>query len=216
VTRSLIPDLASPVPIASTLPEIFRTYDDRLIELTEALDEVIAPVWMVLDCFDAYLDPTTAPLDFVHMLAGWLGFPVDHNWSESQTRRLVASAIQLHRSTGTVEGLRRLVTAYTGVEPEISDSGGSIWSSTAGADQPGSADPAVSVLVELPEGQALDGARLSRFIAANLPAHVAVSVDVRRGAKTAAAVTDLGPDDEDEADEVSPAEAADPEGENDP
>jgi phage tail-like protein len=185
VTRALVPDLPTPVPLGSMLPDIYRRHDDNVLRFTEALDEVLAPIWLALDCYEAYLDPMLAPLDFVELLAGWVGFPLDRNWSPAQTRRLVAHAVELYRRRGTRRGIEELVRAYTGVVPVVEDSGGTVASEDPGGAAPGSAEPAVRVLVELPEQTAADLTRLTRLIAANVPAHVRVSVEIRRSADVA-------------------------------
>jgi phage tail-like protein len=184
-SRALVPDLPTPVPLGSLLPDIYRRHDDNIGRFTEALDQVLAPIWLVLDCYDAYLDPMLAPLDFVELLAGWVGFPLDRNWSPAQTRRLVAMAVELYRRRGTRRGLEDLVRAYTGVVPVVEDSGGTAWSEQPGGAAPGSPEPAVRVRVELPEQTPADLARLTRLIAANVPAHVSVSVEIRRSADVA-------------------------------
>ena len=47
--------------------------EDPVVQLLlGALDEVLAPIISVLDCFDAYLDPRLAPLDFVDYMSSWL------------------------------------------------------------------------------------------------------------------------------------------------
>ncbi len=184
MTRALVDGLPSPVPIGSMLPDVFQRYDENILTFASALDEVIAPVWLVLDCYDAYIDPMLAPLDFLGLLSSWVGFPIDRNWSDEQTRRLIATAVELYRWRGTSRGLSELVRAYTGVEPEVIDSGGSTWSLEPGAAAPGSAEPSVRVIVSLPADVPSDLERLTRLIAANVPAHVAVTVEVRRGGDT--------------------------------
>lgn len=189
----MVADLPSPVPIGSLLPDLYQRRDGNIMVLTEALDEVLAPVWLVLDCFDSYLDPLLAPLDFVEMLAAWTGFEIDQNWSEEQTRRLVATAVELYRWRGTKTGLTQLVVAYSGVEPVIDDSGGTIWSASPGGEPPGTPDQAVRVTVELPADTATDLARLTRLIASYVPAHVHVSVEIRRTSAPARATTSPPP-----------------------
>jgi phage tail-like protein len=191
--RALVEDLAVPVPLGSLLPDLYRRHDDNVLRFTEALDEVVAPVWLVLDNYDAHLDPLLAPLDLVELVAGWVGFPLDRNWSPAQTRRLVATAVELYRRRGTRRGIEDLVKAYTGVVPTISDSGGTTWSTEPGSRPPGAAEPSVRVLVELPEQAPADLAQLTRLIAANVPAHVGVSVEIRRSAAVAPIVEPTEP-----------------------
>jgi phage tail-like protein len=181
--------------MGSLLPEVFRRYDENIIAFTDALDEVLAPVWLAIDCYDAYIDPHLAPADFLEMLSEWVGFPLDRNWSEEQMRRLVASAVELYRWRGTKRGLIELVRAYTGVEPEVIDSGGTVSSDRPGTAPQGSADASVRVVVDLPAGTASDLARLTRLIASSVPAHVNVTVEVRRESGTTQVVAaELEPD----------------------
>jgi phage tail-like protein len=181
--------------MGSLLPEVFRRYDENIIAFTDALDEVLAPVWLAIDCYDAYIDPRLAPDDFLEMLSGWVGFPLDRNWSDEQMRRLVASAVELYRWRGTKRGLVELVRAYTGVEPEVIDSGGTAFSDRPGTAPQGSADASVRVVVDLPAGTASDLARLTRLIASSVPAHVNVTVEVRRASGTTQVVAaELEPD----------------------
>jgi phage tail-like protein len=180
----MVAGLDSPVPLGTLLPDVFKRYDENIITFCDALDEVIAPVWLVLDNYESYIDPMLAPTDFLGLLAGWVAFPIDRNWSDEQTRRLVATAVQLYRWRGTRRGLVELVKAYAGVEPQVIDSGGATWSAEPGATAPGTPEPAVRIVVELPPGVTIDLERMTRLIAANVPAHVAVTVEVMRGGRT--------------------------------
>ena len=181
MTRLGVSGIPTPVPIGSLLPSIYQQLDPNISRVTEGLDEVLATVWMTLDCFDSYVDPTLAPRDFVEMMAGWVGLTLDANWRDDQSRRLVAEAVELYRWRGTRRGLSELVEAYTGVEPSIDESGGVAWSAEpGGATPPGSPLPAVQVAVELPAGSTEDLARLTRLIAESVPAHVSLSVEIVR------------------------------------
>jgi phage tail-like protein len=170
------------------LPAIYRDLDPTTIELTEALDAVLAPVWLCLDNIHYYIDAATAPADFVAMLAGWVGLPLDHNWSDDQARRLVAQAVDLYRWRGTRRGIVALVEAYLGVSPAIEETGETTWYDSPEEAAPTGPDPAVRVRVDLAQHGSEDLIRLTRLIANNLPAHVAVTVEiVRPGPATAVA-----------------------------
>jgi phage tail-like protein len=184
VSRALVEGLATPVPLGSLLPDVYQRHDENILTFAAALDEVIAPVWLALDCFDGYVDPMLAPTDFLTMLSQWVAFPLDGNWSEDQARRLVATAVELYRWRGTKRGLVELVKAYATVEPEVIDSGGATWSAEPGSSPPGSPEPAVRIVVALPRRVSIDLERMTRLIAANVPAHVSVTVEVQRGGKT--------------------------------
>ena len=66
----------TPAPLADTLPSMLRE-DPFARQFCTGLDEVLAPVWLSLDSFAAYLDLGTAPEDMLPWLAHWLGVSVD-------------------------------------------------------------------------------------------------------------------------------------------
>ncbi|HEX2040931.1 MAG TPA: phage tail protein [Acidimicrobiales bacterium] len=175
--RGVVEGLASPHPIGLTLPALYQE-DEFALRLTAAFDEVWAPVFAVLDNLTAYLDPSLAPLDFVEYLARWVGVELDETWPEERRRDLVGQAVELYRWRGTVHGLAALVAVYTGVEPEIEESGGAAWSPTPGGELPGSAEPSLTVRVRVADPSTVDAARLEAIVAAAKPAHIPHQVEV--------------------------------------
>jgi len=182
MSRGLVEGAVSPIPFGSLLPAIYRELDSNSMRVTESLDIAMASVFLSLDNLPWYFDPRLAPQDFLGMLAGWVGMTMDDNWREDQKRRLVLKAVELYTWRGTKEGLAALVEAYTGVVPEIEESGGVVYSIEPGAQLPGSPRPGVRVRVQLPPGGDEDLARLTRIIADAVPAHVAVTVEMARSA----------------------------------
>jgi phage tail-like protein len=156
--------------------------NDLAQRFTGALDVVIAPVLATLDSSDAYVDPRLAPLDFVDWLAEWVGVELDASWPEDRQRALVAQAAGLFAWRGTVRGVTEAVAIYTGVEPEITETGGTAWSRSPppSGEVPGSPAAALRVRVRVPAGEAdtVDQARLDRLVAAAKPAHVAHLVEI--------------------------------------
>jgi phage tail-like protein len=79
-------------------------------------------------------DPSAAPAggfpSWLAWLAGWLAFDLNDAWSEAETRQYLAEAFQLYGQRGTVEGLRRYLKLYAGVEARIDEPGlhTSLWS----------------------------------------------------------------------------------------
>ncbi len=69
--RGLIEGLPTPRPIGAELPSVFQE-DDFCQRMMSALDEVLAPLFTTLDCFDSYLDPAAGPAGF-RRLAGRMG-----------------------------------------------------------------------------------------------------------------------------------------------
>ncbi|MCI3153039.1 MULTISPECIES: phage tail protein [Streptomyces] len=70
--RGSLDGLGSSAPIGAMLPAIFAD-DDLAQRFVAGLDEVLAPLLVVLDNLDAYFDPALAPLDFTRWLADWVG-----------------------------------------------------------------------------------------------------------------------------------------------
>jgi phage tail-like protein len=177
--RAIVEGLASPYRFGNLLPAIYQE-DEFTMRWVSAFDDVLSPVVSVLDNIEAYFDPTFAPLDFVEWLAGWVGVELDETWPERAKRELVSRAVELFRIRGTVEGLVRHVAIYTGVEPEIEETGGCSWSVEPGSDLPGNARPSLVVRVRVPEGADVDERRLDRIVLASKPAHIPHRVEVLR------------------------------------
>jgi phage tail-like protein len=165
------------VALGSLLPSVYQEYDENALRLTSALDAVLAPVWLAVDCYDAYLSPATTPEDAAAWLATWVGIDVDDNWRPEQLRRLLAEAFELARWRGTARGITALVEAYTGLRPVVEDTGGVTVSADPGTGFLGTDASAVVVRVA---GAALDAVELDRLTAlvrGAVPAHVTVRVE---------------------------------------
>jgi len=163
------------LPIGQTLPAVYQEHE-FVLQLTDALDEVLAPVLLTLDSFAAYLDPHLTPADFLDWLAGWVAYPLDDTWPLAQRRALVAEAVQLHRWRGTRRGLAKHVELLTGGTVEVVDNGGCGWSPRPGAEPPGTPVPRIEVTVRTRAGVRVDPARIRTLIVDSLPAHVPVTV----------------------------------------
>lgn len=177
MVRGLIPGLESPRPLGALLPGVYAE-DSFAQRFVAALDEVLAPILVTLDCFDAYLDPWLAPADFLEWLAGWVGLELDETLPVERRRRLVGEAARLFAIRGTAGGLGQLIEAVTGLEVQIEESGGCTWSSRPGASPPGSPSPFLAVRVVRKDGERVDLARLDELVRANKPAHVPHRVEV--------------------------------------
>jgi phage tail-like protein len=175
--RGAVPDLGTPHPFGRRLPAIYAT-DELAGRLLAAFDEVLAPVHSTLDNLAAYLDPRLAPADFVDWLAGWVAAETAPGWTLRQRREAVANAVALHRIRGTAPGLAEQVRTVFGVSPEITESGGTAWSSTPGGPLPGTAAPALTVTVRVPDPDLVPLPRLRALVEANRPAHVPCTVRI--------------------------------------
>jgi phage tail-like protein len=76
------------------------------------------------------LDPAAAPAGghpaWLPWLAAWLDFDLTDRWTDAETRELVASAFELYGGRGTIEGLRRYLKIYAGVEARITEPAASV------------------------------------------------------------------------------------------
>lgn len=114
--RGSVDDLASSHPLGVQLPAVYAD-DDFAQRFVEGLDVVLAPLFNVLDCLEAYFDPALAPEDFVDWLTSWVGTELDGTESLELRRHAVATAVSLHRVRGTALGLSRAVELAFGVRP---------------------------------------------------------------------------------------------------
>ncbi len=190
--RGTVPGLTPARTLYEQLPSVLAE-DDFCVRLCEALDEVSAPIYSVLDCLQAYLDAELAPVDFLDWIAGWVGVQVDEYWSTERRRALVRASVRLYASRGTATGISEHVELYTGVAPEIHDSGGCSWSQTAMSALPGSPAPYLVVRVETDDPSSVDRRALDRIVDASRPAHVPATVEIRSRSGVAMSSDSLGP-----------------------
>jgi phage tail-like protein len=175
--RALVVGLASPFPLGQMLPALLQG-DDLAQRFTAALDTVLAPVHLTLDCLAAYLDPKLAPADFAAWLASWVGVVLDENWPLRRQRDVIVQAVKLYSLRGTRRGIAELVALYVGIEPEVSDSGEVAMSLQPGTAMPGSEHPWVRVRLRVPDPAGVDAKRVAAIVASVKPAHVRHEVEV--------------------------------------
>jgi phage tail-like protein len=178
--RGAIDGLRSRMQIGHSLPAVYQG-DDFCQRLTTVFDDALSPVVSTLDCFDAYVDPALAPEDFVEWLAGWVAVSLDEAWAPARRRQLVARAVELYRSRGTVDGLVAAVELYTGVTPEVVESGGCGWSEVADSALPGTTQPRLQVIVRTSDPSRVDARVVERIVAENKPAHLPHTVEITAG-----------------------------------
>lgn len=177
MTRGTVPGLASAHPLGELLPGVYL--EDSLTQrFTEGLDTVLAPVFLTLDCLDAYLDPWLTPPDFLPWLGSWVGIELDEMWPENRQRAIVAAASGLHRDRGTHRGLVAFLQLVTGGQVELIESGGARWSAEPGAAPPGEAIPRLQVIVRVSDPSSVDLDRLDWAVREARPAHLPYQIQV--------------------------------------
>ncbi len=184
--RGLVDGLPTPRPLGAELPAVFQE-DDFCQRMMAALDEVLAPAFATLDCFDSYLDAQLAPPDFVDWLAAWVGIDIDETWTLERLRDLIRNAATLYRIRGTAAGLAAHVRLYTGVTPEIEETGGCEWSQTAESPLPGSLQPHLTVRLRVDDPAGVRRSTVTRIVAASPSRSCAVPAgDAGRGGSSGA------------------------------
>jgi phage tail-like protein len=119
------------------LPGIYRSNPAssdllaRLLSLTEtALGDLRAEIVHLTRLFDAAASPYKGYPSWFGWLSGWLAWQLNQNWTEEQSREYLAEAFQLYALRGTVEGLRKYLKIYAGVNAYISEPAqtATVWS----------------------------------------------------------------------------------------
>lgn len=165
----------TPVPIAAGLPAVVAS-DDYARRLTDALDDVLSAAVVAYDNLPAYLDPATAPADFLDWLGHWVCAPADDRdgpQREAALRSLLPVSAQLGARRGTVAALAEEVSRLCGADVEVHDGGWVVTSSTPGAAGRGTgAGGRVEVVVHGP----CDRALVRRLVRRATPAHLRVDI----------------------------------------
>jgi phage tail-like protein len=108
------------------LPALYR-YDpasrdllERLLSLAQtALGGLKSEIVGLPRLFDPAAAPDAGYPSWFAWLSGWLAWLIDQNWSEAEAREFLAEAFQLYALRGTLEGLRRYLKIYAGVNARI-------------------------------------------------------------------------------------------------
>jgi phage tail-like protein len=169
--------LPSPVPLGPTLPAIYQE-DEFSMRFVAGFDDVLAPIFLTLDCLVDYFDPALTPEDFLEWLATWVGIEVDEAWEIDRRRAAVATAVEMYRMRGTISGLRANLEVLSGGQVEITDSGGVAWSTSPMGDLPGQESPRLAVRVTLPDVTDRTSNAIDSIVTAAKPAHVVHRVEV--------------------------------------
>lgn len=175
--RGMVDGLATPHPLADTLPALLRE-DPFARELCSSFDDLLAPVLLTMDTFVDYLDPATTPDDMISWLAQWLGLTVDTGVEHAVQRHELAAAGSLNATRGTRRSIELALQSAFGLGVEVSESGGTRWSPSPGGDLPGDPEPRVDVVVRA-DPDSVDHDRLDALVRSVTPAHVARTVSVQ-------------------------------------
>lgn len=176
MARRAVDGLDARYSLLRAIPAVYHN-DDFMVGLIRGFDAVLAPVQAVIDDLDVYVDPLTAPPDFLHWVGTWLGLTVNRRWPIHRRREFVARAVSVYLWRGTRRGITEAVELYTGVQPEVTDSGAVSASPDSLGNLPGTSDHRVDVVVRTSD-RAIDADLVNRIVADVKPAHVRHTVRV--------------------------------------
>ena len=175
--RGSVPGLPTPYPLLETLPAYLQE-DQFASRWILGFDDVLAPVVGVLDCVEAYVDPLLTPDDFAAWLASWVAAVTDEKWPVGRRRQAVATAVELHRSRGTVAGLLAQLELATGGTVELVGAGSVTWGREPDPDFPPAGEPALLIRITVPDPSTVSLAALSSIVDVAKPAHLPHEIEV--------------------------------------
>jgi phage tail-like protein len=94
------------------------TFLARFLALFEA---TLLPITWLIENFDFYLDPQTAPVDFFPWLESWYGLPLVDGLNQEQRRLLLRHAHELYDLKGSPTALSKVIELCTGCTPIIEE-----------------------------------------------------------------------------------------------
>lgn len=176
--RLLISDVAdlpfgTAMPLHANVPGLLLD-DELFMLLCAALDELLVPDVVALDCFAAYLDTRLTPEDFLP----WLGALV----GAAPQREAIAGATARYALRGTAAGLRTVAAHAAGVAEDavdVDDPGGARWSATPGAAPVAAHGPArvrVRVRAAAATPELIESVRMA--VEPSRPVHCPIEVEV--------------------------------------
>ncbi len=178
--RPVSPSLGDPLPhcaqpLAQYLPAIMQA-DDLTGRWMAGLDDLLAPILMILDAIDFYADPWLAPPDLLDWLGEWVGAEIPPDLPVESRRRLIATSADLHGRRGTLSALREVLDTTTeAVIHDVDDGGSTTWSTAPRAPITPrlQRDLVVTVSADRVEAQ-----RVADVVAAWCPANVPHRVEI--------------------------------------
>lgn len=149
------------------LPSIYRE-DEFVARFLRIFEDIVSPVELTLENVHAYFDPRITPEGFLPWLAAWVDLSLNENWPIEKRRELIRAGVELYRWRGTKRGMKEYLRIYTGVDPEIVEH---FTEKDGGPHR-------FTVVVRVPDAEALDERTLRRVINAEKPAHTTYALQV--------------------------------------
>ncbi|MDP4805357.1 MAG: phage tail protein [Candidatus Nanopelagicales bacterium] len=175
--RRFVQGLGNPFPMINYTSSMLA--DDPIAQMICAsLDEVLAPIISVLDCYDSYLDAHIAPIDFVRYMSSWILVNPQASWDDATVRKALAHAIRFYDFRGTSRGLHDYFKDIFGIDVVIEDSGSVITSrdSTDPSTWSAPGPPAVSISLQGNTDSESSLDLIQTLLAVAIPAHVTATL----------------------------------------
>ncbi|WP_046867553.1 phage tail protein [Microvirga massiliensis] len=112
-----LPEIFRRDPAAQEFLERFLALGDREYQVQERLLDRLPML------FDAASTPAGGEPAWLDWLSGWLAAEPSPVWTAGEQRAFLAEAFTLYGLRGTIEGLRRMIKLYAGVEARIVEAG---------------------------------------------------------------------------------------------
>jgi phage tail-like protein len=97
------------------LPAVYSA-DDESLWFMERFLSVFQTEWDALEDriehSAALFDPAAVPAEFLDVIAGWLGLPLEETWNEEKKRAMLKAVPRIYPKRGTQEGLRLHLQVY--------------------------------------------------------------------------------------------------------
>ena len=97
------------------LPVTFQT-DESSAKFLERFLSLFETFFMDVEdkifSFTRYIDPRSAPNNFLPWLASWLAIGIDEAWPNDFIRRLIEQAPDIYKKRGTRGGIEKIITTY--------------------------------------------------------------------------------------------------------
>ncbi|MGC4868224.1 hypothetical protein ACLQ3B_22650 [Micromonospora sp. DT53] len=146
-----------------------------MTDIAEVVHTVAEPVAGFAEQLPLMLSPDVAPSDVLAWMYRALGVDSPHLLDDRHGRRLLSRLVRCYLRRGTASGLTELIDLRYGVDAEVVDPGGTVWSSTF---QEPVRQPSAPVTVLLDTDEPLDG--LDEVIRSALPVGVGFQVSRRQ------------------------------------
>ncbi len=153
------------------LPALYST-DDFMGRFLLIFESILGPIERTVDNLYYYFDAQITPPEVLPWLASWLGLVLDERWPEARRRELIRAAVELYQWRGTRRGLTEFLRLYTGITPEIVETGvGRKTVTEAEAFR-------FVVRLRVPNPGSFDRAVIEAIIDAEKPAHVGYTLEI--------------------------------------